>query len=59
MPSLKQVNEIIIALQKEMQNSNDEEKKKSLKDNLTFYLDLKELLVLENCRDKLPKESEN
>lgn len=59
MPSLKQVNEIIIALQKEIQNSNNEEKKKSLKDNLTFYLDLKELLVLENCRGKLPKESEN
>lgn len=59
MPSLKQVNEIIIAIQKEIQNCKDEEKNKTLKDNLIFYLDLKELLVLENCRGKLPKESEN
>jgi hypothetical protein len=59
MPSLKQVNEIIIAIQKEIQNCKDEEKNKTLKDNLTFYLDLKELLVLENCRGKSPKESEN
>lgn len=59
MPSLKQVNEIIVALQKEIQSCEDEEKKKNFKDNLIFYLDLKELLVLENCRGKLPQESEN
>lgn len=59
MPSLKQVNEIIVALQREIQNCKDKEKSRNLKDNLIFYLDLKELLVLENCRGKSPKESEN
>lgn len=59
MVSLSQVNAIIIDIQRELQLTSDKEKIESLKDNLIFFLDLKELLVLENCRGQLPKESEN
>lgn len=56
---LSEVNSIIKALKLAIERTTDDEIKRNLKGNLVFYLDMRDLLQLKNCRGKIPKESEN
>ena len=60
MTSLKECNEAIKNLQKIL-NRNDltEIERISYYDSLTFYLDMRALLVMQGCKDKPTQEEDN
>nr|DAQ08486.1 MAG TPA: hypothetical protein [Caudoviricetes sp.] len=60
MISLKECNEAIVNLQKALKRVNLAELERiSYYDTLTFYLDIRALLVMRGCKDKTTKEEEN
>ena len=61
MTSLKECNEQIKALQLYLQNNKNitDAERIATYDTLTFYLDMRALLVMKGCNDKTTKEEEN
>lgn len=60
MISLKECNEAIKNLQKTLNRKDlTEIERISYYDSLTFYLDMRALLVMRGCKDKTIKEEEN
>lgn len=60
MISLKECNEAIKNLQKILNRKDlTEIERISYYDSLTFYLDMRALLVMRGCKDKTIKEEEN
>ena len=60
MTSLKECNEAIKNLQKILNRKDlTEVERISYYDSLTFYLDMRALLVMQGCKDKSTKEEDN
>ena len=61
MISLKECNTQIKALQLYLQNNKNitDAERIATYDTLTFYLDIRALLVMKGCNDKTTKEEEN
>ena len=60
MTSLKECNEAIKSLQKILNRKDlTEIERISYYDSLTFYLDMRALLVMQGCKDKPTQEEEN
>lgn len=60
MTSLKECNEAIKNLQKILNRKDlTEIERISYHDSLTFYLDMRALLVMQGCKDKPTQEEEN
>ena len=61
MISLKECNTQIKALQLYLQNNRDmtDAERIAVYDTLTFYLDMRALLVMRGCNDEATKEGEN
>lgn len=60
MTSLKECNEAIKNLQKILNRKDlTEIERISYYDSLTFYLDMRALLVMQDCKDKPTQEEEN
>lgn len=60
MTSLKECNEAIKNLQKILNRKDLTELERiSYYDNLTFYLDMRALLVMQGCKDKPIQEEDN
>lgn len=61
MISLKECNTQIKALQLYLQNNRNMTDAEHIAtyDTLTFYLDMRALLVMKGCKDKATKEEEN
>ena len=61
MTSLKECNTQIKALQLYLQNNKNmtDAERIAIYDTLTFYLDMRALLVMKGCNDKTTKEEEN
>ena len=61
MISLKECNTQIKALQLYLQNNKNitDAERIATYDTLTFYLDMRALLVMKGCNDKTTKEEEN
>ena len=60
MTSLKECNEAIKNLQKILNRKDlTEIERISYYDSLTFYLDMRALLIMQGCKDKLTQEEEN
>lgn len=60
MISLKECNEAIKNLQKILNRKDlTEIKRISYYDSLTFYLDIRALLVMQGCKDKPTQEEDN
>ena len=61
MISLKECNTQIKALQSYLQNNKNitDAERIATYDTLTFYLDMRALLVMSGCNDKITKEEEN
>ena len=61
MTSLKECNEQIKALQLYLQNNKGmtDVERIAMYDTLTFYLDMRALLVMKGCNDKTTKEEGN
>ena len=61
MISLKECNTQIKALQLYLQNNKNmtDAERIAMYDTLTFYLDMRALLVMQGCKDKPTQEEEN
>lgn len=61
MISLKECNTQIKALQLYLKNNRNmiDAERIATYDTLTFYLDMRALLVMKGCNDKIAKEEEN
>ena len=61
MISLKECNTQIKALQLYLENNKNmtDAERIAMYDTLTFYLDMRALLVMKGCNDKTTKEEEN
>ena len=60
MTSLKECNEAFKNLQKVLNRKDlTEIERISYYDSLTFYLDMRALLIMQGCKDKLTQEEEN
>ena len=60
MTSLKECNEAIKNLQKILNRKDlTEIERLSYYDSLTFYLDMRALLIMQGCKDTITKEEEN
>lgn len=60
MTSLKECNEVIKNLQKILNRKDlTEAERISYYDSLTFYLDMRALLVMQGCKDKPTQEEDN
>lgn len=60
MTSLKECNEAIKSLQKILNRKDlTEIERISYYDSLTFYLDMRALLIMQGCKDKPTQEEDN
>lgn len=59
MINLKECNEQIRYLQQRLNRVTSVAERVTLVDTLTFYLDIKALLIMQGCNNKVSKEEEN